>query len=176
MTDDPTSPEALAASLGLERMHPPEFVAFFGGLPRRVTALVIRAKSLDGEDDDNVGDAGKGDGKAKPGVDPTDELVEIAEAVDRLTDRTRSVGSTTATDAEPPPIDLSVLGGTSPEIEALLDRIETASIDVTRRIAGLSSNEWNRSPGLIDDVRSTVIEVVGPLRAVERRIQRYSDG
>ncbi|MGI9601114.1 MAG: hypothetical protein ACR2QE_04460 [Acidimicrobiales bacterium] len=180
MTDDPHSRASLAAALGVERMHPPEFVAFFGGLPRRVTALALGAQALDAKGDGEAsgphGQPPTGDeAEAEPTVDPTDELVEIADAVDLLAERTGNIGLASDTDTGAAPIDLSVLDQTSPEIAILLRRIEASSVDVSRRIAGLSSSAWNSNPGLIDHVRSAVVETVGPIRAVERRIQRHSD-
>lgn len=179
MAGDTTPSQKLAAGLGIDRMHPPEFEAFFGGLHRRMIALTLRAIPAKPQGDGRDPSAAELDRAPKPkrGIDPTDELVMIGDAIDELIDRTKAVGYSiepdVATADSGDDAVVADLEERSPQVAELVGRITTGATEVTRRLAGLSSSTWETNSGLVDQVRATIVSVVDAIRMLERRIERY---
>lgn len=179
MTDEDTAPSSgstsadLATALGVDHLHPPEIGAFFGGLPRRVTALLDSGEQAaeDGAADSSPSDAGAAGSEERF----IDELTIIVDALDELIDRTKAVSSAIDPEATADPADAVDLHTLPSETAELVDRIEAGATEVTRRLAGLSSAAWQAEPDLLDQARSAVVAIAGPLRSIERRAEEPSD-
>lgn len=167
MTEPDSSQEDLVAGLDLGHMNPPDIVAFFAGLPRRVAASLVQDDEPDDEPATDEDDA--------PPL-PVDEMNAIADALQRLIDRTKSVGFSLDPGVTVKGVDLSVLATLPPEVESAMRRIEAGATEVARRLSGLSSAAWRANTDLLADARSAVADAVGPLRAVERSAEDRRTG
>lgn len=166
MTEPDSSADDLVAGLDLDHMNPPDIVAFFAGLPRRVAAALVPA---DPSDDER---AGEGDDEADPL--PIEEINAIADTLQRLIDRTKSVGFSLDPDVPATGVAASTRQALPPEVEPAIRRIETGATEVARRLRGLSSAAWQANEELLSEARSAVAAAASPLRTVER-YQRSDD-
>lgn len=163
MTEPDSSNEDLVAGLDLDHLNPPDIVAFFAGLSRRVAAALVLEDPGDEETNDDDDEAGPL---------PVEEMNAIADTMQRLIDRTKSVGFSLEPDVAAGAIGASMRQALPPEIEPAMHRIETGATEVARRLSGLSSAAWEANADLLADARFAIAEAVGPLRTVERHERR----
>lgn len=138
--------EGFVPGLSIEHLNPPEIEAFFGGLPRRAAGYLADL-----------------DRRA-----PTEELVErLNKMIDRceaLVERLQSVGYALEAEAEQP-------GGTGRQLEAPplaepVQRLEAASVEVVKRLAGIPSVIWRSDDQLLQSSREAVAAVAATLRSL----------
>ncbi len=165
MTEPDSSQENLVAGLDLDHLNPPDIVAFFAGIPRRVAAALVPEDPSDDEQPIEEDDE-----EADPL--PIEEMNAIADAMERLIDRTKSVGFSLEPDVAAIAIAASTRQALPAEVVPAMSRIETGATEVARRLRGISSAAWNANEELLAEARAAVAEAVGPLRAVERYERR----
>ena len=138
--------EGFVPGLSIEHLNPPEIEAFFGGVHRRAAEYLSEL-----------------DRRA-----PADELVErLNKMVDRcetLVERLQAVGYPLDAEAEQP-------GGTGQQVEAPplaepLQRLEAASAEVVKRLAGIPSVIWRSDGQLLQSSREAVAAVAATLRSL----------
>ncbi|MDH3302355.1 MAG: hypothetical protein OES24_17790 [Acidimicrobiia bacterium] len=168
MTEPDSAREDLVAGLNLDHLNPPDIVAFFAGLPRRVAVVLVRDDPHGDEEakDGVVAGDDRGDDEGEPL--PVEEMNAIADTLQRLIDSTKSVGFSLEPHVAAKGIDPSTRQALPPDVQPAMDRIEAGATEVARRLAGLSSAAWKANADLLAEARYAVADAVGPLRVIER--------
>ncbi len=144
------SADAFGAGLSIEHLNPPEIRAFFGGLHRRAVDYL---SPLD---------------RRAPVDELTQRLNAMADRGEALVERLRSVGYPidTSADAGPPAADEQTDTDPDPALAGPLERIEAASTEIAKRLAGIPSAVWRSGDQVLQPSRTAVAEIAATLRSL----------